>query len=164
MTAMTEIEIHKQDMKFSAAHFTVFSATERERLHGHNFAVRASVRAPVGDDGMCFSYAELKTRLRDYCAALDEYLLLPERSPHLTVEAVDEYYRVHFAGEVMTFLQRDTRLLPIRNTTVEEFSAYLLQCLLDDREFVRAHGIQAIRIRVSSGPGQSGSAEWRAEP
>ena len=28
------LEIGKEDMKFSAAHYTIFSATERERLHG----------------------------------------------------------------------------------------------------------------------------------
>ncbi|KAJ1474389.1 hypothetical protein T484DRAFT_1832500 [Baffinella frigidus] len=37
------IEIGKEDMKFSAAHFTVFSAKERERLHGHTHAVKVQV-------------------------------------------------------------------------------------------------------------------------
>ena len=50
----TTIDILKEDIKFSAAHFTVFSATERERLHGHNFHVGLSVTAPVGSNGMCF--------------------------------------------------------------------------------------------------------------
>ena len=31
------IEIAKQALNFSAAHFTIFSQTEREDLHGHNF-------------------------------------------------------------------------------------------------------------------------------
>ena len=32
INALTTIEISKEDLKFSAAHFTIFSATERERL------------------------------------------------------------------------------------------------------------------------------------
>ena len=41
MTQLTTIELSKEYLKFSAGHFTVFSATERERLHGHNFSVSA---------------------------------------------------------------------------------------------------------------------------
>ncbi|EQD50251.1 hypothetical protein B1A_13514, partial [mine drainage metagenome] len=32
-----EVDLSKERMKFSAGHFTVFSASERENLHGHNF-------------------------------------------------------------------------------------------------------------------------------
>ena len=39
------------DLHFSAAHFTIFSATERERLHGHNYSVSARFVAPQGDNG-----------------------------------------------------------------------------------------------------------------
>ena len=34
MEELTTIEIDKENLKFSAAHFTIFSGTERERLHG----------------------------------------------------------------------------------------------------------------------------------
>jgi GTP cyclohydrolase I len=34
------LEVGKEDMKFSAAHYTIFSATERERLHGQVVSVR----------------------------------------------------------------------------------------------------------------------------
>ena len=43
---LTTINICKEALKFSGAHFTIFSATDRERLHGHNFRVRAEVTAP----------------------------------------------------------------------------------------------------------------------
>ena len=42
------LEIGKEDMKFSAAHYTVFSATERERLHGHTHAVRVQFTGEGG--------------------------------------------------------------------------------------------------------------------
>ena len=43
----TTLELYKEEMKFSAGHFTIFSATERENLHGHNFSVYV---APCADD------------------------------------------------------------------------------------------------------------------
>jgi 6-pyruvoyltetrahydropterin/6-carboxytetrahydropterin synthase len=161
MQNLTTIEITKQDIKFSAAHFTIFSATERERLHGHNFAVHLAVTAPVGDDGICFSYKEIKTRIRDLCDALDEYTLLPAQSPHLRIVEEGAFYIVHFNGEKIPLLKSDTLLLPVRNSTVEEYARYLLGLFLGDGSFVRDRNICEVVVKVSSGPGQSGSSHWQ---
>ncbi|WP_372863396.1 6-pyruvoyl tetrahydropterin synthase family protein [Spongiibacter sp.] len=156
----TCIEICKEDLKFSAAHFTIFSATERERLHGHNFRVSLLLTADVGDDGMCFSYVEIKKRLRKLCAALDEYTLLPAQSPHMDVSERGGYLCATFNGEELLFLKADTLLLPLRNTTVEELARYVLERLLDDAAFVDGNHISELVMKVSSGPGQWGSATW----
>jgi hypothetical protein len=58
--SLTRIDISKEYPNFSAGHFTMFSATERENLHGHNFQVRCSVTAPPGDDSMAFDQIILK--------------------------------------------------------------------------------------------------------
>ena len=161
MEQLTTIEISKEYLKFSAAHFTVFSATDRERLHGHNFRVSARVTAPVGPNGMCFSYRILKDKLEALCASLDESLLLSADSPYLRITEEGENYRVEFNGETMRFLRIDTLLLPVRNATVEEYSRYILERLLDDRELIDGYDIREVGIKVSSGPGQWGSARWR---
>ncbi len=158
---LTTIEISKEDIKFSAAHFTIFSATERERLHGHNYAVYLAVTAPVGDDGICFSYRDVKTRLRDLCETLDEYTLLPQYSPNLKIEEDAEFYIVWFNGEKIPLRKSDTLLLPIRNSTVEEFARHLRDLFIGDESFVRERNICEVVVKVSSGPGQCGSAEWR---
>lgn len=158
----TTIEISKEDLKFSAAHFTVFGAGDRERLHGHNFRVRAELTAAVDDNGLCFDYQQIKSRLRKLCKSLDEYMLLPERSPHLAIETVEQHYLVRFGSETLQFPRADTLLLPIRNTTVEELSHYLLQELLRDEEFLQANRITRLAIGVSSGYGQWGSSDWSA--
>lgn len=159
---LTTIEISKEDIKFSAAHFTIFNATERERLHGHNYAVYLAVTAPVGDDGICFSYRDVKTRLRELCESLDEYTLLPQHSPHLKIEEEGEFYVACFNGEKIPLRKSDTLLLPIRNSTVEEFARYLRDVFVGDEGFVRERKICKIVVKVSSGPGQSGSSEWHA--
>jgi len=160
MQNLTTIEITKEDIKFSAAHFTLFSATERERLHGHNYAVQLAVTAPVGDDGICFSYKDIKNRLRSLCEELDEYTLVPQLSPHLRIEQVDDFYIVWFNGEKIPLRKSDTLLLPIRNSTVEEFARYVRDRFIGDESFVRDRAIIEIVVKVSSGPGQSGSARW----
>ncbi len=150
----------KEYLKFSAAHFTVFSATERERLHGHNFTVSAELEVIVGDNGFASNYRVYKDELKSCCSELDEYLLLPGNSPYLTVSDSDRYFYVTFNGEEMQFLKADTRVLPIRNTTVEEFSYYILQQLLASDVFSDG-SITALSVCVGSGPGQEGKSCWQ---
>lgn len=159
MGRLTELYIDKESHKFSAAHFTIFSATERERLHGHNYGVSAKIVAPMGDNGFSADYNVYKNRIKALCDELDEYLILAGHSPHQQVSEAGDSYRVEFNGEVMHFLRRDTRVLPIVNATVEELSYYLLQRM---RELSAADNLAELRVCVASGPGQRGCASWRA--
>ena len=155
----TRIEIAKEDMHFSAAHFTVFSATRRENLHGHNFFVEATVDGPVDDNGLGFDYNSVKSRLRELCKELDEIVLLPAASPHLVIDADDDYVTVSFAGERLPFLRRDVKLLPVRNITVEELARWFITELTSDADFAKLP-IDSLNLRVSSGPGQWAHSTW----
>ena len=157
MERLTTLYIDKQSHKFSAAHYTIFSATERERLHGHNYSVSARIVAPMGDNGFSADYNVYKSRLAALCDSLDEYMLLAGNSPYQQVEEAGACFRVSFAGEDMLFLQSDTQVLPIRNATVEEFSHYLLQRLLQDSV---DEDLREVELCVASGPGQKGCASW----
>ena len=159
MSRTTVLHIRNQYLNFSAAHFTIFSATERERLHGHNFAVSAEVTAAVGDEGLCFDYNVLKRKLRELCDALDEYVLLPAHSPHLEVSEDGDQVRAVFNGEALTFPAGDTIVLPLANITSEELSWYLLEQLLEGDAAVR-YAISAVTVTVASGAGQSASTRW----
>lgn len=161
MQRLTTITLSKEYQKFSAAHFTIFSATSRERLHGHNFSVTVAITVPVGDDGLCFSYRIYKDILKDVCAELDEYVLIPENSPHLKISEEGPYYMVDFNGEVMPLLKSDTKLLPIRNTTVEEFAHFILEKLLQTNSNDDQFDIRELQVQVFSGPGQCGSSLWK---
>ncbi|MFK7734206.1 MAG: 6-pyruvoyl tetrahydropterin synthase family protein, partial [Pseudomonadales bacterium] len=152
MQRMTTIEIRKQYLHFSAAHFTIFSATERERLHGHNWRVSASITGPVQFDGLCFDYAVYKELLKKLCAQYDEYTLLPEFSPYLTIEEQGDIWLVTHNEIAMSFLKTDVLVLPVRNITIEELSDYLLNELLKSKETLDQHEISHIQLGVSSGP------------
>jgi GTP cyclohydrolase I len=173
------ISLGKEDMKFSAGHFTVFGGANRERLHGHNFSVSAEVSfAPKSaSDGLMVDYGVLKRQLRQLCAAWDEALLLPARNPHLRVEhgssstnASGEVVRVVFgeraasrpAGSAMLagdeafeLPLQDVIVLPVTNVTGEELSRLLLEqflkvCAAD----LNAAGATDVEVTVSSGLGQ----------
>ncbi len=160
MTATT-IEISKEYLHFAAAHFTIFSATERENLHGHNFHVALSVDAEIGDGGLTFDYNILKTAAKTLCDELDERVLMPSESPHLDIDQTEDYTYVTFNGERLPFLPRDILLLPVRNITVEELARYILHTL-KDRLDLNELKVSAMRIKCSSGEGQWADARWPA--
>jgi 6-pyruvoyltetrahydropterin/6-carboxytetrahydropterin synthase len=160
ITRLTTVEIAKQALNFSIAHFTIFSATNREDLHGHNFQLECKVTAPLAEDGLLFDYGILKKLLRALCDEIDEQVILPGHSPYLQLSNDDGYTIAHFNGERIPFLPRDVTILPIANTTVEEFSHYFLEKLKNDT-LIQQNAIVALSVKVSSSPGQYGIADWR---
>jgi 6-pyruvoyltetrahydropterin/6-carboxytetrahydropterin synthase len=155
------IRIDKEDIKFSAGHFTLFADGARERLHGHNFSVAAVISTRVGGHGMAFDYNIIKRALRALCEELDEYVLIPERAPSLTISTVGRSLVVVVGEDEFRLPLADVRLLPIRNTTVEELAAYLLNRLVAMEALSARWGVSEIVLEVSSGPGQSAQCAWR---
>lgn len=147
------IDIENQCLHFSAAHFTIFSATERERLHGHNYTVRAKVESEIRSNGLAFDYNELKRALHTRCQTLDEYTLLPGHSEYLQIEDEGEYYAARFNGQKMLLLKSDTQVLPMENISVEELGHYIIDQLCNDG-MMAALDIKRMELTVASGPGQ----------
>ena len=151
------IEIAKQRLNFSAAHFTIFSATEREDLHGHNFQVECELASPIDRNGLIFDYSRVKRVIEEICNELDEKTLLPENSPWLSLERDGDYIVGVYADERIPFLPRDLLTLPVANISVEELSHYFLDRVLA-HPTLREEDIREMTIRVSSSPGQYGVA------
>lgn len=157
---LTTITLYKEDMKFSAGHFTIFCATKRERLHGHNYQVRAEITSLVNDNGLTFDYRIYKDKIRALCRELNEYFLLPTQSPYLTLEEKDGQCLCFFNGERIPFLSSDVKLLPVANISVEALSHWFIDALTLDKATLKAHAIQKMVIHIGSGPGQCGSSTW----
>jgi 6-pyruvoyltetrahydropterin/6-carboxytetrahydropterin synthase len=157
MTRETTIELFKEDMKFSAGHFTVHSPTHRERLHGHNFRVYAAFTSVVPDDGIVFDYGIYKQQLKSLCDEWNEVFLVPEHSPHLRLELTDD----HLSDDRIPFLRKDVLILPVANVTVEELARLMLARVVESIRPDDLEVITEIVIKVFSGPGQSASARWR---
>ena len=77
-TRYATIEVAKEALNFSAAHFTIFNATDREDLHGHNFQVACEMTAELSEAGLMFDYSIVKRAIRALC---DDCLLYTSPSP-----------------------------------------------------------------------------------
>lgn len=164
MTRPATVEIHKDELSFSAGHFTIFSATEREDLHGHNYYVHVSFNVLIDDNGLAFDYRVYKNKLLALCNQLDRRFLLPANSKFLTLEEKDGMWIGHFNNEKIPFLKRDAVILPVTNVTIEELSNWFLQQLTENPVELKKHNIEGITVRVFNGPGQSGGSTWTISP
>ena len=158
-TKQVWIEIHKEAHHFSSAHFTIFSATERENLHGHNYTVRARAKCTIADSGLCFDYNELKDMIETICKSLDETTLVPALSPYVSIRQEEDYVCVDFADETLKFLPRDVKVLDVRNVSVEELADWIISELTSTKKF-RTLSIIRFELSVSSGPSESATATW----
>lgn len=160
MNKQVIIHLASSQMKFAAGHFTLFSATKRENIHGHNFTITANIKSKIGKDGLAFDYQIFKKELAKLCAKLDEKLLLPGKSPYLKIKEQGEYIAACFAEEVLLFLPRDVYILPIANISVENLAQYFLSCLVSKKALLKKYQIENLVISVASSPSQSGEACW----
>ena len=74
LARLTTLHIEKEAHKFSAAHYTIFSATERERLHGHNYFVSVRIVATMGDNGFSADYNVSRVGIRRIETLTQKYL------------------------------------------------------------------------------------------
>lgn len=157
---LTTVELHKESMKFSAGHTTIFSATEREPLHGHQYKVYLALSTWVEDNGMTFDYRYYKERIHVLCKRLNQTFLMPQYSPFLGYAEDEAYYYFTFNHKKIPFLKEDVTLMPLTNITVEELSRWFVNELILDKEELVRHRIEHILVKVFSAPGQSASHAW----
>jgi 6-pyruvoyltetrahydropterin/6-carboxytetrahydropterin synthase len=157
------IELEKENFKFSASHFTIFGKGHAERLHGHNYYASCEILLDRLDPelGLAFDFNLVKPMIREITEWLDEYVLVPERSPHLEVQTIEaktgSKVRVQFGTKEYLFPAEDTRLLPLVNITSEELARYIAEQLI---ERLRPHTnaarlIREIHIGVQETRGQT---------
>jgi 6-pyruvoyltetrahydropterin/6-carboxytetrahydropterin synthase len=146
-----------RDLKFSAAHFTAHGGT-RERLHGHNYTLSVAVRGAAGADGCVVEFSEIKVATRALAAELDERFLCAELSTTVVATVADGQLSLRVAADGSAFSMPvgDAVLLPLRNTTVEELSAYLARGLVERIGAARLleRGVTSVTLGVAESPGQ----------
>jgi 6-pyruvoyltetrahydropterin/6-carboxytetrahydropterin synthase len=160
MSKLSTIEISENKLWFAAGHFAIFSATERERLHGHNYFVNVALTMMVGEKGLNFDWRDYEKKLENLCSQLHLSFLLPGTSPFLRIEEQGEYCYAHFGAEKIPFLKKDITVMPLHNITLEELSHWFLAQLTSDAEELRKNALQKVVVKISSTPGTWASASW----
>ena len=149
------LNLSKQNMKFSAAHFLIFDETHAERLHGHNYQVQVRLKIPWSEQnelGYGVDFGVLKKILKEKLDQWDEYVLLPAKHKDSKSQVQGESLEVRFRERRYVFPQNEVILLPIVNTSVELLSELLGEVLWV--EFSKL-GLLAMCVQVEETAGQS---------
>jgi len=148
----------RENLKFSAAHFTLFPDGQVERLHGHNYQVSVELHGKQLSGGLLFPFHEIKPQILALCQAWDERVLLPEASPALRLcregTQLQVEVRTALLRKFYSFPAEEVVLLPLDNISCENLARHLLISLA---EWIRAMGfpLHLIQLSLSESPGQS---------
>jgi 6-pyruvoyltetrahydropterin/6-carboxytetrahydropterin synthase len=155
------VDVEKEQLIFSAAHFITFGDNICERLHGHNYRVRCRVEGELNEHGYVVDFIALRDALQRVTKELDHRVLLPMQHPHIRVGEGDSPREVlaTFAERRWVFPVEDCVLLPLSNTTAELLARYIFEQLGD---FWAACGenLRRVEVGVDENEGQWGSYVW----
>jgi 6-pyruvoyltetrahydropterin/6-carboxytetrahydropterin synthase len=156
------IEIEKDYLKFSAAHFLIFPDGSAERLHGHNYKVYVDLHTDLDAHGLVVNFKEIKPLVRELCSELNEHVLLPGQHPVLTATRTGEHYDVRYRERRYLIPHDEVIVLPIGNTSAENLAGWFGRTLLE-RCTAKwpTLGVRQLGVGVEETPGQRGVWTWR---
>ena len=152
------IQVHKDYLKFSAAHFLIFPDGSAERLHGHNYKVFVEVHSGLDQFGLVLNFKDIKPLIRELCDELDEHLLIPGEHSELTCEARDDgLSEIRYRERRYLIPTDEIIVLPISNSSAENLAGWFADNLVE-RVHVRfkTNGLVAIEVGIEETPGQRG--------
>ena len=156
MNRKFRIELLKEQLTFSAAHFITFGDNICERIHGHNYGVRCSVEGPLNEHGYVVDFIALRDRIATIAGELDHHVLLPTKHPTIQVATSDEEVTVKFEDRRWVFPLDDCVLLPIENTTAELLASYIADQIISDRGSWSGASLSRLVVAVDENQGQWG--------
>jgi 6-pyruvoyltetrahydropterin/6-carboxytetrahydropterin synthase len=156
------VVLAKEDFKFSAAHFTLWSGGGAELLHGHNYQVQLELSGTTLDDaGLLVDIERCKRLLRALCARLDSRTLLPAASERLVCARRGDTVEARLGDRCYVFPAADTLLLPLANTSIELLARMLWHDLAAE---LRGSRVEVLAVAVEEAAGQRCWYEDRVTP
>ncbi|MDG1873005.1 MAG: 6-pyruvoyl tetrahydropterin synthase family protein [Mariniblastus sp.] len=159
------VQLEKDNMVFSAAHFITFNGNVCESLHGHNYRVKCEVVGPLDENGYVVDFIALRDALAEIVNSLDHHVVLP--TDHPTIKVIDDGKEVTatFESKRWVFPSEDCVLLPVTNTTAELMASYIAVELKSKTKAKFGNEISRLSVAVDENRGQWGVCEldWSQE-
>jgi len=155
MKKFYQVELEKEELIFSAAHFITFGDNICESIHGHNYRLRCRVTGELNEHGYVTDFVLLARLLKEISQTLDHQVLLPQRHVSIQVEQREGEVIARFGNRRWVFPVDDCCLLPVDNTTAERIAEYIAGQLLLKTEFDRSN-LTELEVAVDENEGQWG--------
>ncbi|UCE80820.1 MAG: 6-carboxytetrahydropterin synthase [Methanobacteriota archaeon] len=144
-----EIDGWSSKITFSATHI-IPGHYKCGRLHGHDYAINATIFGSVGGEGVIMDFISVKEFLRKVAAELDHKVLIPLRDEGVN----DKGDSVHYClkGKEYLFPAEDCALLDVGVASAEELANFVLGRVAEEVHF--PDNVTRIEIGVDEGEGQ----------
>ena len=96
--ATYRVDVSKEQFVFSAAHFITFAGDICERIHGHNYGVRASVEGPLDENRYVVDFIALRDAVLKQTQALDHHVILPSNHAEIKITSDTREKRAQRSG------------------------------------------------------------------
>jgi 6-pyruvoyltetrahydropterin/6-carboxytetrahydropterin synthase len=116
------------------------------------------VDARLSRFGLVLDFKEIKPVIRQLVDSLDEHWILPGEHPTLRIERLpDGSYEVGYQERVYRAPAEDVIVLPINNTSAENFATWIGRELVRRlaERFADVH-VRLLTVKVEETPGQRG--------
>ena len=153
------VQLEKDTLVFSAAHFITFNGNICESLHGHNYRVKCEVTGPLDENGYVVDFIALRDALNEIVKSLDHHVVLP--AEHQAIKVVDDGKEVlvTFESKRWIFPSEDCVILPLANTTAELMARYIAVELKSKTQSKFGDAISKLIVAVDENRGQWGVYE-----
>ncbi len=152
--ASYRVQVTKDHLVFSAAHFITFNGNICERLHGHNWRVAVEVAGPLDENRYVFDFIALRDATQKIVDELDHRMLLPTLHQAIHVTTTQNEVEVRFENRRWVFPAEDCILLPVINTTAEEIAFWIANRLRKEKLATIDHKLKSICVGVEENFGQ----------
>jgi len=144
-----EINGWTSKITFSATHIIPMHA-KCGRLHGHDYAINASIQGELGRDGVIMDFISVKEFLREVAAELDHRVLIPLKDKGVKIR--DGYVHYKIGDKELTLPECDCICLDIDVASAETLASFVIKRLLEKVKF--PSNVKRIEIGVDEGRGQ----------
>ncbi len=154
--ATFRVDVTKQQFVFSAAHFITFAGDICERIHGHNYGVRASVAGPLDENRYVVDFIALRDAVLQETQSLDHHVILPRDHAQIRVSSDEKETTATFRDRRWVFPNEDCVVLPVSNTTAEEIARVIAERVREKTRDSFGSSIEWIEVAVDENQGQWG--------
>jgi 6-pyruvoyltetrahydropterin/6-carboxytetrahydropterin synthase len=144
-----EINGWSSKITFSASH-VIPGHVKCGRLHGHDYAINATIEGDVGEGGVIMDFISVKELLRSIAAEIDHRVIIPLGDRNIRVSGDTVQYS--FGDKTLSLPKADCALLDIDVASAELLSNFVLERVLEKVEFPK--NVKRIEIGVDEGRGQ----------
>ncbi|QDT11647.1 6-pyruvoyl trahydropterin synthase family protein [Planctomycetes bacterium K23_9] len=152
------VDVTKEQFVFSAAHFITFAGDICERIHGHNYGVRASVEGPLDDNRYVVDFIALRDAVLKETLQMDHHVILPRDHAEIKITQDEKETTATFRDRRWVFPNEDCVILPVVNTTAEEIARVIAERVMAQTKEQFGNALTWIEIGVDENNGQWGVA------